>query len=104
MNQIFLEEETDAILLVDSSNSFNSINRKVMLHNIKHLCPAMATYDYNSYCTSARLFVQGGKEITSSEGTTQGDFFVMPMYAIGVTAGITTVHFLGIIQKRPSHG
>ena len=102
MNQIFLEDETDAILLVDSSNSFNSINRKVMLHNIQHLCPA--TYAYNSYCTSARLFVQGGKEITSSEGTTQGDFFVMPMYAIGVSGGITTVHFLGIIQKRPSHG
>ena len=85
MNQIFLEDETDAILLVDASNAFNSINRKVMLHNIKHLCPEMATYAYNSYCTSARLFVQGGKEITSSEGTTQGDSFAMPMYAIGVT-------------------
>ena len=85
MNQIFLEEETDALLLVDASNAFNSINRKVMLHNIQHLCPAMATYAYNSYCTSARLFVQGGKEITSSEGTTQGDSFAMPMYAIGVT-------------------
>ena len=85
MNQIFLEDQTDAILLVDASNAFNSINRKVMLYNIKHLCPEMATYAYNSYCTLARLFVQGGKEITSSEGTTQGDSFAMPMYAIGVT-------------------
>ena len=85
MNQIFLEEQTDALLLVDASNAFYSINRKVMLHNIQHLCPAMATYAYNSYCTSARLFVQGGKEITSSEGTTQGYSFTMPMYAIGVT-------------------
>ena len=36
MNQIFLEDETDALLLVDDSNAFNSINRKVMLHNISN--------------------------------------------------------------------
>ena len=85
MNDIFQEEQTDAILLVDASNAFNSINRKAMLHNIPYICPPMGIYAYNSYITPSRLFVQGGKEITSSEGTTQGDSFAMAMYAIGIT-------------------
>ena len=33
----------------------------------------MATYVHNCYQTSSRLFVLGGKEIASDEGTTQGD-------------------------------
>ena len=35
MSEIFAEEETDAVLLLDAANAFNSINRKVMLHNVK---------------------------------------------------------------------
>ena len=42
MSENFAEEETDAVLLVDAANAFNSINPKVMLHNIKFICPAMA--------------------------------------------------------------
>ena len=85
MSEIFMEEETDAVLLVDASNAFNSINRKVMLHNIKYICPAMAVYTYNCYSTASRLFVQGGKEISSAEGTTQGDPIAMPLYAVAIT-------------------
>ncbi len=44
MEEIFQEEETDAILLVDASNAFNSLNRQVLLHNIRYLCLPMATY------------------------------------------------------------
>ena len=73
MSEIFKEEETDAVLLVDASNAFNSINRKVMLHNIRYICPAIAVYTYNCYSTASRLFVQGGMEISSAEGTTQGE-------------------------------
>ena len=49
MEEIFQEERTDAILLIDASNAFNALNRKVMLHNIKHLYPSMATYIRNCY-------------------------------------------------------
>ena len=85
MSEMFAEEETDAVLLVDATNAFNSINRKMMLHNIQYICPAMTVYTYNCYITASRLFVQGGKEISSVEGTTQGDPIAMPLYAVAIT-------------------
>ncbi len=84
MEEIFQEEETDAILLVDASNAFNSLNRQVLLHNIRYLCPPMATYVKNCYGSPSRLFVMGGKEILSQEGTTQGDPMAMPAYTVGI--------------------
>ena len=85
MSDIFDEEATDALLLVDADNTFNSLNRKVLLQNIKYLCPLMAVYIRNCYIVPSRLFVLGGTEISSSEGTTQGDPLAMPVYAIGIT-------------------
>ena len=75
MSEIFAEEETDAVLLVDAANAFNSV---------KFICPAMAVYTNNCYCTQSPLFVQGGKEISSAEGTTQDDSIAMPLYAIDI--------------------
>ena len=85
MSDIFEEEETDALLLIDADNAFNSLNRRVFLHNIQYLCPPMAIYIRNCYSVSSRLFVLGGTEISSSEGTTQGDPLAVPVYAIGIT-------------------
>ena len=84
MRDIFAEEETDAVLLIDASNAFNTLNREALLHNIRYLCPALSTYIRNCYGTPARLFVAGGKEIASSEGTTQGDPVAMPSYGVGI--------------------
>ena len=78
MEKISKEESAEAVLLVDAANALNSINRKVFLHNISILCPGC-------YKTPVRLFVIGGTEIRSNEGTTQGDPVAMTIYAIGIT-------------------
>ena len=43
VNSLFKQEETEAILLVDTSNAFNSLNRLSALHNIRRLCPSLVT-------------------------------------------------------------
>ena len=84
MHKIFESNETVAILIVDAENAFNSINCIALLHNIEYLCPAIATFLYNCYAISPRLFI-GGKELRSREGTTQGDPTAMAAYALGLT-------------------
>ena len=61
MRTIFEDDESDAILLIDAANAFNSINRMTMLENIRRVCPVVYTYAYNCYGTHARLFVMGGE-------------------------------------------
>ncbi|XP_066914998.1 uncharacterized protein [Clytia hemisphaerica] len=85
MRSMFEKAETDAVLLVDAENAFNSLNRAVFLHNIGITCPLLATYVRNCYSKSAKLFVIGGGELKSFEGTTQGDPLGMAIYAIGTT-------------------
>ena len=89
MHSIFEEEETDAVLLIDASNAFNALNRAAALHNIRVLCPPIATYAINTYRQSARLFITGGSELKSAEGTTQGDPLAMAIYAISLQPLIT---------------
>ena len=38
MRSIFDADDTDAALLIDASNAFNSLNRAAALHNISVLC------------------------------------------------------------------
>ena len=77
----FKEEGTEAVLLVDASNAFNSLNRKTALHNIRHLCPSLSTILINTYRSDPDLFVDGDV-LHSCEGTTQGDPLAMAMYAV----------------------
>ena len=48
------------------------------------LCPALSTILHNTYSTAVWLFVVGEGEISSTEGTTQGDLLAMAMYALAV--------------------
>ena len=82
MRGIFAEEETEAVLLVDAANVFNSVNRKVFLHNVKIICPPISTFVQNCYSEACRLFVIDGYDLSSEEGTTQGDPISMAVYAI----------------------
>ena len=84
MKEIFEQHDTEAVLMIDASNAFNSVNRNVFLHNVKIICPEIATFVTNCYALPSRLFIIGGKEILSAEGTTQGDPVAMPIYAIAI--------------------
>ena len=85
MKQVFEDENTEAVILVDASNAFNSLNRQVALHNIQHTCPPFAKVLINTYRQPSRLFVAGGKEISSREGTTQGDNLAGPFCPLNTT-------------------
>ena len=84
MQAIYEDETCEAVLLVDASNAFNSINRNVFLHNVSIICPAIAVYVKNCYSLHSRQFIIGGNEIRSCEGTTQGDPIAMAVYAIAI--------------------
>ena len=86
-----LNVDTDTVHLIDAENVFNSMNRKVMLHNLEFICPIIATYIINYYATPSRIFIVGGAEILSSDGTTKGDPTAMGAYALGV---LTLIKFL----------
>ena len=77
----FQQEGTDAVLLVDASNAFNSLNRNTALHNIRFECPAISTILISTYREPSDLYIDG-EVILSQEGTTQGDPLAMPMYAV----------------------
>ena len=62
-----------SVLLIDAKNAFNPINHKEIFHDLKFICPIIATYIINCYATPSRLFIASGGEILSSEETTQGD-------------------------------
>ena len=85
MKHIYEKEGTDAVILVDAANAFNRLNRAIALHNIQVLCPPFATILINTYRIPTRLFITGGGEIASTEGTTQGDALAMPFYGVSIT-------------------
>ena len=57
MNQAYHSDEAEAVMLVDASNAFNALNREAALHNIRHLCPSLATILINTYRQAADLYV-----------------------------------------------
>ena len=54
------------------------------------------TYTINAYREPARLFIAGGKELRSVEGTTQGDPLAMSLYAVSLQPLITR---LGVLSR-----
>ena len=82
MSSIFQEENTEAMIFVDTSNAFNNLNRQATLLNVTATCPSLAPVLINTYRSPSCLFV-GGLCLLSKEGTTQGDPLAMAMYAIG---------------------
>ena len=101
MHTIFENEKTEAVLPVDAANVFNSVNRQVFLHNICIIHPLIATYVRNCYTLPSRLFIIGGTEIPSSEGTTQGDPTAMSIYAVAIIPLVLMI--LEIMSTAPDN-
>ena len=89
VRRLFQDPGSQAVLLVDASNAFNSVNRQAALHNILRLCPPLPL---NTYQHPVRLIIPGSGGLVSTEGTTQGDPLAMAMYALAVLP--LTVHQL----------
>ena len=81
MTEIQSDDQAEAVLLVDVSNAFNSLNREAAMRNVQALCPSLAKIVVNTYRDSTPLFIDG-ETILSQEGTTQGDPLAMSIYAI----------------------
>jgi len=64
VQKVFEDENTEAVLLVDTSNAFNSLNCLVALHNVREVCPPLAIL-INTYRSPASLLVSG--EVILSE-------------------------------------
>ena len=93
MRSMFNSPECEAVLMVDASNAFNSLNRKVAMHNLQYTCPEMSTFIQNLYSCDAELFVAGSDEvIRSEEGTTQGGPESMAFYAAGTMGLVNSTH------------
>ena len=83
----FDEVSTEAMLIVDAENAFNSVNREAALNNVQSICPSFYRFLHNMYQEPAKLLIAGApnkQHIWSEEGTTQGDGCGMPMYSCSV--------------------
>ena len=92
MRETYSAEDCEAVILVDASNAFNSLNRECALLNIRFVCPPLATVLINTYRNATELFV-GGNTLFSAEGTTQGDPLAMPMYAMATIPLVTHLSY-----------
>ena len=84
ISQIFKEEDSEAVLLIDASKAFNTVNRILFLHNVSVICPEIAVFAKKYYSLPSRLLIIGGSEFNSHVGTTQGDPAATAIYAIAI--------------------
>jgi len=101
MQNLFHSSSTQAVLLADASNAFNSLNWRVSLHNIHFTCPPLAITLINVYREASCLFIDG-ECILSEEGTTQGDLLAMVMYALSTVPLINKLEGLATQVCCPS--
>ena len=62
MPTFYEERSSEAVLLVDASSTFNSVNSNEFLHNIEIICPPITLYLEKCYSLSTQLCnISGGK-------------------------------------------
>ena len=94
MHKIYEEDKSEAILLVDASNAFNSVNRKTFLHNIRIICSLLVKFVQSCYSLSSQLFIIGETEIRSTEGSTQGNPTATVVHVIAIIPLILMIVYI----------
>lgn len=84
MREVYDCQPTEAVILVDASNAFNSLNREAALSNIQQLRPSLSKIIINTYREEWQLFIEG-TTLYSQKSTTQGDPLAMAMNTIALT-------------------
>ena len=59
MRCLYNDTNTEAILMTDATNAFNSLNRAMALRNIQVMCPPVAPFLVNTYQCDVSLYVDG---------------------------------------------
>ena len=70
VRELFNRPETEAILLIDASNAFNSLARHMVLLNIRELCPPFSIPLISTHQSPMQLLVYGESIFFSTKGTT----------------------------------
>ena len=92
---MFNEDDTEAALMVNRSNAFNSINREAFLQKHKSIMSGFRSNNCSSIPSD--LFVQGGKCSKKLEGRKPGDPAATAIYALGITPLLA---WLSILSKE----
>ena len=94
MQEVDNKNESEALLLVNATDAFYSLNRQVALRNVKILCPNIAEYIENIYKQPSHLYIAGGNRefILSEEETTLGDNCEMEFFAISTVSILKHLH------------
>ena len=96
LRQAFQSSSVKAMLLIDTNNAFNSLNRQDTLQNIRQPCPSIARFLINTYRDRLDLFI-GNQVLSSNEGIAQGDPLEMMMNTL---ATLPLIQFLQYILGR----
>ena len=97
MKSFFENPECEAALLLDASNAFNSLNRRLAIHNIQFICPQFVPFLRNMYGAPSALFT-GTTTLFSEEGATQGDPAAFLFYGLGIMLMLDLISLEGILQ------
>ena len=68
-HELWSKSDTEAVLLVDARNAFNTLSRDHALTSVRDSCPLLAIPLWNLYSSASDLFVKGGHCLLSREGT-----------------------------------
>ena len=91
-------DENEAVSLIDATNAFNLLSRKLALENMKIVCPALFNAVKNSYPPPSPIYVNG-TTLWSEEGPRQGDPLAMCMCGVAILPLIQKISRVNVIQK-----